>query len=547
MRRNLLTLFIPLAVMTFGMLAAPGTVAAATITLDTPNPKSGGYFGNDVAAIGDVNGDGISDALVGAPREDAGALFQAGRAYVFSGATGNLLYALTSPNASATGVFGNRVAAAGYIDGDNVPDFMVAATDEAGTVLNQGRVYVFSGDDGDLIHTLDTPYPAGEFGSALAAAGDVNADGTDDLIVGAWFEDPLSAPGSEGAAYVFSGASGDTLYRLISPTPAPFSGFGISAASVDDVDGDGRNDIVVGAIQEDSGTGAGRVHIFSGADGSWVTTLNTPDASNGQFGISVAGVGDIDGDGHGDVLVGASLEDAGNTDTGRAYLFSPAADSLLLTLVSPQNQFSGEFGATVAGIGDINGDGIGDLAIGAPDETAGSSARGFVHCLDGTNGDSLLSFGPPNGEVNALFGSALDATPDDSTSGPTIVVGAYNTAAPYPAAGRAFIIGPLSTTVSGAANTTPTRLTLRQNYPNPFNPSTTIAFDMPAPGMTRVEIFDVQGRSMRTLIDREMGAGPHTVHWDGRDDDGHGLSSGVYFCRLTTPAGTETRKMNLVR
>jgi flagellar hook assembly protein FlgD len=113
--------------------------------------------------------------------------------------------------------------------------------------------------------------------------------------------------------------------------------------------------------------------------------------------------------------------------------------------------------------------------------------------------------------------------------------------------GRAYIIGPLSTTVSGAEAVTPTALTLGQNYPNPFNPSTTIAFDLPQRGELQLEVFDVRGRVVRTLMSGVQTQGPHTVHWDGRDDNGRGVASGVYFYRLTTPSGTQTRKMHLVR
>ena len=90
-------------------------------------------------------------------------------------------------------------------------------------------------------------------------------------------------------------------------------------------------------------------------------------------------------------------------------------------------------------------------------------------------------------------------------------------------------------------------LLLRQNYPNPFNPQTTIAFSVPEAGPVRLLIYDVTGRSVRTLVDGRLTAGPHAVPWDGRDDLRRPVSSGVYYCRLECGAGTVTRKMVLLK
>ncbi len=91
------------------------------------------------------------------------------------------------------------------------------------------------------------------------------------------------------------------------------------------------------------------------------------------------------------------------------------------------------------------------------------------------------------------------------------------------------------------------RLVLGQNYPNPFNPSTSIAFELPARSSAVVEIFDVNGALIRKLVDETMDAGRHTVEWNGRDDGGHVVGSGVYFYRLTAAGRTQSKKMVILK
>jgi hypothetical protein len=90
-------------------------------------------------------------------------------------------------------------------------------------------------------------------------------------------------------------------------------------------------------------------------------------------------------------------------------------------------------------------------------------------------------------------------------------------------------------------------LSLEPNFPNPFNPGTTIRYALPQAGHVQVSVFDVAGRRVATLVDGVVGAGPHTVQWNGRDSDGHAVGSGVYFYRLETPQGQLSRKMVLIK
>jgi hypothetical protein len=206
------------------------------------------------------------------------------------------------------------VVGAGVEDPDNVDD--------------AGRVYVFSGQTGALTRTLASPNKEvdGRFGWSVSGLGDVDGDGCPDMIVGAPHEDPGASPDSAGRAYVFSGATGAVLSVPISPNETSYGGFGVSVSSAGDWDRDGDLDVVVGAPQEYPGGSpylAGRAYVFDGQTGECWTMCSPNEEYQGAFGFPVSGAGDANGDGRGDVIVGACLEDPGGSPpaAGRAYVF----------------------------------------------------------------------------------------------------------------------------------------------------------------------------------------------------------------------------------
>jgi hypothetical protein len=275
-------------------------------------------------AVGDVNSDGKADIAVGAEEEDGGGNFNRGRAYVFSGADGSLLLTLDSPNPQTGARFGESLAV-GDVSGDGKGDIAVGVRwEDVGTNAAQGRAYVFSGADGSLLFTLDTPNPqdTAYFGRSVAV-GDVNRDGRGDIAVGSYGE-TVGNTVRQGRAYVFSGMDGALLLTLDSPYAHEWAFFGDPLA-VGDVDGDGKADIAVGAVGEDVGgnENQGRAYVFSGADGALLLTLDSPyPEAYGDFGSSLA-VGPVNGDDKGDIAVGASFEDVGGSfNQGRAYVFS---------------------------------------------------------------------------------------------------------------------------------------------------------------------------------------------------------------------------------
>jgi hypothetical protein len=291
--------------------------------------------------------------------------------------------------------YGYSVADVGDLDGDGVHEVAITAYGVDGGAPGSGRVLLFhagAGAIGEPWTTLDGMRSAGGFGYQLCAAGDLNGDGVGDLLV--------TSPGDDrggmatGRVYVWFG--GKTLHAK--PDLELSSGqaggqFGISAASLGDVNGDGYDDIAVGSNwARDGQHRRGRVDVFFGGPHMEATpsiTLRGTDP-DGAFGISVAGPGDLDGDGLNDLVVGADLADGLQGGSGAAYVylgkhgFKGAPDLVL------QGERSGEgFGGRVFALGDFDGDGAPDFAVSAPYADADAQRNGAFYLYRG--GASLAS------------------------------------------------------------------------------------------------------------------------------------------------------------
>jgi hypothetical protein len=402
-------------------LASPPAVAQTLLhALVSPTGEEGGEFGEAVAGVPDVDGDGHGDLLIGA----RGGISNVGRVYLFSGATGDLLLELASPNANNGGYFGFAVSGVEDVDGDGRGDLLVGAAGEHFILpgVGDGRAYLFSGATGALLHPLVSPDPRydGGFGASVSAVPDVNGDGRPDLLVGAPGEGPGPSPSGAGRAHVFSGATGEFLHTLRSPSEEPNGYFGNAVAGVPDADGDGFGDLLVGAYNEDPGPSphdAGRAYLFSGTTGALLHRLRSPnEEASGEFGGAISGVADVDGDGRGDLVVGASQEGLG----GRAYVFSGATGTRLYTLRSPNEEDWGHFGLSVSGLPDVDGDGRGDALIGASFETVGAlDFAGRAYLFSGAEGDLLrtLTSLAPLDQQPSDFGRAVSGVPDADGDG----------------------------------------------------------------------------------------------------------------------------------
>jgi hypothetical protein len=286
---------------------------------DSPNLVADRRFGDAVSGIGDINGDDIGDILVGAPLQNSGGSDNAGKAYVFSGSDGSLLGAFSGNN-ELNGRFGTAVAGVGDVVGSAVDDFVIGAPRETATaagspVSEAGRVYVIDGDSfSQTVVTSSNPDSGGQFGRSVAAF--ATSQGPR-LAVGAFNEDPGGQEGA-GRAYIFDASDFSSPPRtLISESPEPSGEFGRSVAAIEDIDGDNRPDVLIGAPNETvNGTAdAGRAYVFSSATGALLATLSSPSTQDGEFGTAVAGSSQP--------IVGAPREDGAELQSGRVYTFTP--------------------------------------------------------------------------------------------------------------------------------------------------------------------------------------------------------------------------------
>ncbi|MCB9915592.1 MAG: FG-GAP repeat protein [Planctomycetes bacterium] len=337
--------------------------------------NAGQRFGACVAGGADVNGDGVADALVGAPYDVTNGV-NAGAAYVRSGATGALLFSFHGD--SSGDLFGSAVAL-GDLDGDGRAEVIVGAYGDDAGGTDAGTVYVYSGLDGSLVRTL-VGAKGQHQGFALAFVPDANGDGTGDVLVGARAAD-FSATNA-GCARLYAGLDGALLQEVHGEVA--YDLFGSAVAGLDDVDGDGRGDLLVGSYLSDfSGPGAGSAYVYSGATGNMLYALRGQ-AAGDAFGYALADAGDVNGDGRSDLLVGAPSADGAGQNTGRVNLYSGANGALLASYFG--DAAGDNFGCALAGDLRLDADGVPDFVVGVPAADVGGTSAGLVRLVSGADG-----------------------------------------------------------------------------------------------------------------------------------------------------------------
>ncbi len=340
--------------------------------------RGGAGLGSSVCGVGDVDGDGFEDFAAGGN----------GVVRAWSGASGREILAFTSPGA------GPLVAGrAGDVNKDGRADLLVGIPGDSSGGTAAGRVLLVSGKDGKtVLRDLKGQKAGDRMGAAVLGLGDVNGDGYPDFAAGA------PGAGGTGLVRVVSGKDGSFL-RTFTGTAAGGS-FGAALAGGGDVDGDGRDDLAVGA--PGSGTAAGRAFVFSPAGGKTLLHLAGKPAG-GKFGFSLALPGDLDGDGKSEVAVGSPQ--AGGR--GLVQVFS-GKDGTELFRVSGIN--SGDrLGYALSPAGDVDRDKKPDLLAGAPGEGPGGTAR----FLGGAKGVLLhLVRGAPGGGLGTSLALAGDLNKD---------------------------------------------------------------------------------------------------------------------------------------
>jgi FG-GAP repeat protein/VCBS repeat protein len=356
-------------------------------------------FGRSVAGAGDVNGDGFADVVVGAPLDDNNGL-NSGSAKVFSGATGALLYTF---NGSAKHLLGVAVAGVGDLNGDGRADVLVGANPDLTLPLSHGYAKVFSGMDGSVLFTFTGAVKTSRLGFAVASAGDVNADGTPDLVIGDP-RDPARAPAA-GSIKVYSGLNGALLFTFLGD--AANDQLGLAVAGAGDLNGDGHADLIGGTPWSNSSVvDSGLARVWSGATGAVMFEFRG-EASLDFFGASVAGNTDVDADGVPDLIIGAFADDDAAIDSGSVRVYSGVDGSVLHRLDG--DSAADEFGFAVCAAGDVNGDGGQDFAIGAPADDAGGgfrsgSVRVFAGVAPATGAVSFCTTSPNSLGAGAVMG-----------------------------------------------------------------------------------------------------------------------------------------------
>jgi hypothetical protein len=486
-----------------------GTLAGST-TIESPVAFAS--FGASAITAGDVNGDGYADVAVGAPSDDS-FVNDGGSARVYaggpSGLTATELWYELGPFAGVQ--FGGVVVPAGDVNGDALGDLLVSETARVHVVVsaqstmlivrsfNLGallRGFGTAGDvDGDGLSDIvlgDPLYANGQssegnlslyegrgdgptlfagwstqtflanpnFGWSVASAGDLNRDGFDDLVVGAPTWDNFFNPGEfdNGLVLVFyGGTDGPSTFYDWDYWGAPGDQAGVAVASAGDVNGDGFDDLVVGAHQ--GGTGTGQVLIFHGGSGGLAetpaATLTGPEAGS-LFGGAVSS-GDFDGDGYSDVAVGAAWLDVNSgfpffttyTDAGGVYVYRGGSGGLSTSPAwsDVMHQTDARFGSSLAGSGDVDGLGCSSLIVGAPgyDVPAGpffTVDTGRLQQYRGRPSGPLLQFqvaidGP---DANGGFGSSVAHAGDVNGDGfADAIVGAPFSSGTLGGQGRALV------------------------------------------------------------------------------------------------------------
>ena len=378
------------------------------------------HFGYSVRTAGDVNGDGYADIVVGADRYKQ----WTGRIYVYLGNASGLS---ATPVFTATGEGGNNhfgyaVDTAGDVNGDGYDDLIVGAYHYKEF---SGRVYVYAGNANGLgatpIFTVTGEGPGIYFGRSVGAAGDVNGDGYDDVIVGAQAYDRWT-----GRVHVYAGSpSGLGAAPIFTASgEGPSNSFGRCAGTAGDVNGDGYSDIFVGA--HGYGDFQGRVYVYTGSAGGLGAApafMATGEEANGHLGYSAGTAGDVNGDGYDDLIVGA---DGQSRNTGRVYVYAGSASGLsaIPIFAATGEAERNHFGYSASTAGDTNGDGYDDVIVGAYQY---NHATGRVYVYPGNaDGLSITPIFFATGEGSATsFGRSVGTAGDVNGKGHAdLVVGA---------------------------------------------------------------------------------------------------------------------------
>ncbi|MBS1516868.1 MAG: FG-GAP repeat protein [Bacteroidetes bacterium] len=412
-------------------------------------------FGWSVATAGDVNGDGYSDVIVGAPNYDNGQTDEGGVFVYYGSITGlSLSPSWTKEINQASANFGWSVATAGDVNGDGNSDVIIGAPNYDSVQSNEGRAYIYlgslSGLQSGYIWKFEVDQVDAKFGYSVACAGDIDNDGYSDVIIGSPFYD--NGQTDEGRVYSFNGSS--TGLNLVTAdwtyeSNQTSAQLGFSVATAGDVNGDGASDVIIGANLYDNGAtiNAGRVYVFNSFHGALPSTPNT--TKNGSrtdenFGWSVSTAGDVNGDGYSDIIIGSPFYYGGQTDEGKCFVYPGSSSGIAATAIwsAESDHTGGQFGISVSTAGDMNGDGYADIIAGGNYLDNGQTDEGralvYLGYSGGIRTNSEVIY--ESNQASSQFGYSVATAGDINGDGfSDVICGAYNFDNPNTNEGAAFV------------------------------------------------------------------------------------------------------------